>query len=214
MTESGSSYGDEFTGWVIGNNYKQRGKPSGSYGAVHNGPWYIDAAGKMWSAFDVTFIPDPLPSAEQAPARLCARCGQTEFGWKYNRCPHCGEMAEEQAPAGQALIDALEEDGYLKNQALDELRSQLGQEKRSHATTILERDRTMAQLSTTLEITRELAAALEKIHGYRLEDDCEICTCNTDCSQCVARVALAKARAAGLLDAQGPAEDAAEGGKA
>lgn len=27
--------------------------------------------------------------------RTCARCGRTELGWRYNRCPNCGEMADE-----------------------------------------------------------------------------------------------------------------------
>ena len=29
-----------------------------------------------------------------AEARVCLRCGRTESGWRYNRCPNCGEMAE------------------------------------------------------------------------------------------------------------------------
>lgn len=27
-------------------------------------------------------------------ARVCLKCGRTESGWRYNRCPHCGEMAD------------------------------------------------------------------------------------------------------------------------
>ena len=26
-------------------------------------------------------------------ARVCLKCGRTEVGWRYNRCPNCGEMA-------------------------------------------------------------------------------------------------------------------------
>src|ERR1700677_65892 len=35
--------------------------------------------------------------------RTCVKCGKTESGWKYNRCPDCGELAD-----GAALREALE----------------------------------------------------------------------------------------------------------
>lgn len=65
--DSVEAVGDDFTGWVIGNNYKQRGKLTKSTGAVHNEPWYITADGKLWSAFDVNFRPDTLVPSEGLP---------------------------------------------------------------------------------------------------------------------------------------------------
>ena len=33
--------------------------------------------------------------AELTVERVCEACGATEKGWQYNRCPNCGEMAEQ-----------------------------------------------------------------------------------------------------------------------
>lgn len=65
----------EFTGWVYGNNYKQRGKPTNTTGAVHAEPWYITADGKLWSAFDVTFRPDAEASPKPSAAEVAAQYG-------------------------------------------------------------------------------------------------------------------------------------------
>lgn len=40
-------------------------------------------------------------------ARVCMKCGRTEVGWRYNRCPNCGEMADEQA-APEPLVTPAE----------------------------------------------------------------------------------------------------------
>jgi len=33
-------------------------------------------------------------AAEPRAARVCLKCDRTEEGWRYNRCPNCGEMAD------------------------------------------------------------------------------------------------------------------------
>jgi len=40
---------------------------------------------------------EPEPAVSEA--RVCLKCGRTEVGWRYNRCPNCGEMADDPAPA-------------------------------------------------------------------------------------------------------------------
>ena len=40
---------------------------------------------------------EPEPAVSEA--RVCLKCGRTEVGWRYNRCPNCGEMADEPEPA-------------------------------------------------------------------------------------------------------------------
>lgn len=51
-------------------------------------------------------------------ARLCMKCGRTESGWRYNRCPNCGELANAAPPDPQALLERLVE---ALRDCLDEL---------------------------------------------------------------------------------------------
>lgn len=46
--------------------------------------------------------PDNAPLIQEA--RICLHCGRTEVGWRYNRCPNCGEMADNApTPTGPVL---------------------------------------------------------------------------------------------------------------
>lgn len=49
------------TGWLIGNNYKVRGKVLDAVGSEEKEPWYIAEDGTRWSGFDVSYRPDTLP---------------------------------------------------------------------------------------------------------------------------------------------------------
>jgi len=69
-----------------------------------------------------------MESREFREARVCLKCGRTESGWRYNLCPHCGELAD--GPYPQTQTDgslstpeatnpnqANEQDGERKEQA-------------------------------------------------------------------------------------------------
>ena len=45
------------TGWIIGNNFRERAIPQGQ-GEPDGEPWYQTADGRGWSAYDVAFRPD------------------------------------------------------------------------------------------------------------------------------------------------------------
>lgn len=53
------------TGWVYGNNYKQRGRPAGS-GKEQGEPWYVTEDGMLWSSFDVRYRPDVQSDIEES----------------------------------------------------------------------------------------------------------------------------------------------------
>ncbi len=132
--------------------------------------------------------PHSEPCAEQAPAgqpKTCDICRYT--GIHDNACP---------VPAQERI--ALEAER-------DELRSQLEEAAELFVKKVRELIDTKAQLSTTREIARELAAAVELC-----QRTCHLRLDATEATQ----AALAKARAAGLLDAQRPAEGSAQGGTA
>lgn len=64
------------TGWLIGNNYKVRGKVLDAVGSEEKEPWYIAEDGTRWSGFDVSYRPDPLPPS----ATMAAECLAKDFG--------------------------------------------------------------------------------------------------------------------------------------
>ncbi len=47
---------------------------------------------------------DPVPESECREARVCLKCGRTEEGWRYNRCPNCGEMAEQRLATDEYTV--------------------------------------------------------------------------------------------------------------
>lgn len=112
------------------------------------------------------------PASSPEATQQCARCGQSEVGWKYNRCPNCGEMATqqaaEQASGGQPdhttqIIRAYAEEvnALIKREAAaraepDELRSQL-----ANMGALLTENRNLRDdLKTQLAETRGIAGAL------------------------------------------------------
>jgi hypothetical protein len=57
---------DGYEGWICGGNYRRRGRVmTGVAGKPSGEPWYIADDGTQWSAFDVTFKPDPISSESQ-----------------------------------------------------------------------------------------------------------------------------------------------------
>jgi hypothetical protein len=54
---------DGFDGWIVGNNYRRRGRVIATVGKPNGEPWYEADDGTKWSAYDVRFKPD-----EGAPA--------------------------------------------------------------------------------------------------------------------------------------------------
>ncbi len=44
-----------WTGWICGNNYRQRGYISADKGTAEKEPWYVAEDGMHWSAYDVCF---------------------------------------------------------------------------------------------------------------------------------------------------------------
>lgn len=50
---------------------------------------------------------DEIDSYNLREARVCLKCGRTEVGWRYNRCPNCGEMADSPAPSPEGPLDRL-----------------------------------------------------------------------------------------------------------
>lgn len=62
--------------------------------------------GRLVAGKQAAAASEPTRAAEgrdaTAEARVCMKCGRTEVGWRYNRCPNCGEMADEPASPAQA----------------------------------------------------------------------------------------------------------------
>lgn len=51
---------------------------------------------------------DEIDSYNLRENRVCLKCGRTEVGWRYNRCPNCGEMADSPAPSPEGPLDLLD----------------------------------------------------------------------------------------------------------
>lgn len=58
------------TGWICGNNYRERGVIIDSLGKADGEPWYETKDGVRWSSYDVRFKPD-TPAEATRPDPQC-----------------------------------------------------------------------------------------------------------------------------------------------
>lgn len=70
--------------------------------------------------------PSPAPEPPIREARVCMKCGRTEARWRYNRCPNCGEMADEQpkpSPVSATELRAMSMRVFLGNATAEDARA-------------------------------------------------------------------------------------------